>query len=552
MSSHGVAMQQPERRIRCLRLSGPGHVQLRQARNLIEEAFRTASLPGVPPNAQVVFKRLDLGRLSLNEPPSRLAGRIGSLVRNLAAGAVCVDEATGAAAEAVWFSDPLRPYQVLLLELLKGSPPGQWYWKSLFPHRDPGLNAATVGWLLLESAQTPLKGLGPAHLLQTVVKAGLWPKLLPLITPSLARRMLNGAGVGPGTAGPPRSRGRGPAGERAGLIPPPAMDSGWHQALKLAVQSWGAEDVRPGWLAWQALILHQPAWKDRADALRRIRVAAWLEQGDPPGRSSDARRNAPIPAGLRRAKDGPALKRADRGTGGSSKAKPPLQSPLQQSPAPAGPEEGGRDGSRGAVSGDVPGSGRTPEAPVEQGTQSRDQVPFSNWAGFALLIPVLERIGLDELLQRNEQLIIHDFPGRLLQAMAERFAVPDEDPVCGLFDRLQPEGHLPLEGVRLPESWKSMTTGSGRPLQRGPGSSLIELMRTTQLIAGLSLRRHGRISLRRLVKRPGRVALTTTHWDVLFDLNQTDIRLRRAALDTDPGWVAWLGLVVQYHYLSRD
>ena len=43
----------------------------------------------------------------------------------------------------------------------------------------------------------------------------------------------------------------------------------------------------------------------------------------------------------------------------------------------------------------------------------------------------------------------------------------------------------------------------------------------------------------------GRVAFTDTHVDVLFDLGHADIRVRRAGLDIDPGWVPWLGRVVR-------
>ncbi len=42
-----------------------------------------------------------------------------------------------------------------------------------------------------------------------------------------------------------------------------------------------------------------------------------------------------------------------------------------------------------------------------------------------------------------------------------------------------------------------------------------------------------------------------THWDVMFDINRTDLRLRRVALDSDPGWVPWLGRVVRFHYDSE-
>jgi hypothetical protein len=45
--------------------------------------------------------------------------------------------------------------------------------------------------------------------------------------------------------------------------------------------------------------------------------------------------------------------------------------------------------------------------------------------------------------------------------------------------------------------------------------------------------------------------VSRTHIDVDFRLSQADVRIRRVALDVDPGWVPWLGRVVQFSYLDR-
>jgi hypothetical protein len=57
------------------------------------------------------------------------------------------------------------------------------------------------------------------------------------------------------------------------------------------------------------------------------------------------------------------------------------------------------------------------------------------------------------------------------------------------------------------------------------------------------------MGLAAVVSRPGRVAVTRTHVDVLFGHQQADPRVRRAGLDLDPGWLPWFGRVVQFHYL---
>jgi hypothetical protein len=65
-------------------------------------------------------------------------------------------------------------------------------------------------------------------------------------------------------------------------------------------------------------------------------------------------------------------------------------------------------------------------------------------------------------------------------------------------------------------------------------------------------RRRAGIGLHSLVRRPGRVEATRTHLDVIFEHRQADIRVRRAGLDLDPGWVPWIGRVVRFHYVDSE
>jgi len=84
-------MEHGERRIRRLRLAGSDTLSLPAARRQLEEAFRLASLPGLPPSALVLIRKLDLGRIRAGLSPWRLAERIDDLVRELSGQAVCVD-----------------------------------------------------------------------------------------------------------------------------------------------------------------------------------------------------------------------------------------------------------------------------------------------------------------------------------------------------------------------------------------------------------------------------------------------------------------------------
>jgi hypothetical protein len=180
---------------------------------------------------------------------------------------------------------------------------------------------------------------------------------------------------------------------------------------------------------------------------------------------------------------------------------------------------------------------------------------FSRHAGFALLIPLLQRLGMDRLLQHHDALLAADFPRQLLWAMATRF-VPDEDDPCRcLFDNTEATPDALVTRFNAPPLWWRLAEESGRSPRcltlQATDLRVAELINAFQLASGLFLRRHCALSLRGLIHRPGRVELTPTQWNVTFEINQTDLRLRRMALDTDPGWVPWLGYVVQFHYHSR-
>ena len=64
-------------------------------------------------------------------------------------------------------------------------------------------------------------------------------------------------------------------------------------------------------------------------------------------------------------------------------------------------------------------------------------------------------------------------------------------------------------------------------------------------------RRRARMGLAALIRRPARVHASRTHIEVAFHMSQLDVRLRRMALDVDPGWVSWFGRIVQYQYVDE-
>jgi hypothetical protein len=145
---------------------------------------------------------------------------------------------------------------------------------------------------------------------------------------------------------------------------------------------------------------------------------------------------------------------------------------------------------------------------------------LTRFAGLFFLLPVLTRLGLARFLEDNPHLLDLGFPARLLDHIARRLGAPADDPI-----RLSlpiPEDGEPEGEEVLLKSW------------------LTDLRRWC--------RRHAGIGLASLIRRPGQVMATRTHIDVFLDPRRVEMRVRRAGLDLDPGWVPWLGRVVLFHY----
>jgi hypothetical protein len=65
------------------------------------------------------------------------------------------------------------------------------------------------------------------------------------------------------------------------------------------------------------------------------------------------------------------------------------------------------------------------------------------------------------------------------------------------------------------------------------------------------LRRNVSINLATLVHKAGWLRSRDDRIDVRFRTQQVDMRLRRLALDRDPGWIDWAGLSLRFHYCDE-
>lgn len=107
---------------------------------------------------------------------------------------------------------------------------------------------------------------------------------------------------------------------------------------------------------------------------------------------------------------------------------------------------------------------------------------------------------------------------------------------------------LALRRLRVPASDPAWALCASLPHPAGPPPTPDEQAALWLRACCRHLRREPHFGLARLVVRPAWLRWSATHIDVHFRPRDADLRVRRAALDTDPGWVDALQRVVVFHY----
>lgn len=160
---------------------------------------------------------------------------------------------------------------------------------------------------------------------------------------------------------------------------------------------------------------------------------------------------------------------------------------------------------------------RTPAPEHMPATDASKELP-SAAAGLFLLIRPLVLMGLQDWLDRDPDLAADGFARELLRVIGHRYRAPADDPVFAVLDQ-RSSAILPDQALT---AWR----------------------------VGLDrwLRRRARIKLAEVVRKRGWISASDDAVNVRFRVEAAELRLRRLALDVDPGWVPFLGLAVRYHY----
>jgi hypothetical protein len=414
----------------------------------------------------------------------------------------------------VYFPDALAAATAFVERLADAASPMEWFWDSVFEGQvPPGDPEAGVRFALDRLLELPGGPVRIALLVDALRARGTADRFLSWLRPTDGERLLGvfGLDVAPHRRSAASMAPAGATGaEAAELTSEPEREvlpvvslalRAWQPVLAAWTARWGESDPRSRWLAAVALLSAQPSILVHAEL--RVLAGRVLRAARPAGPERPAPELAPHPRGAD-TKDAVVVpKRSSR----SSRAKPSA-SPRRRSES-------------AVVHQADAGEARAVQSPEHTARSSDWDLHATAAAGLLLVVPLLSRLGMAEVLALNSVLVEMDFPLRLLLFIADRVRVPKADAVRAA---LEPAGpRLPLDDRdRVLSSW---------------------LTRVRR-----ALHWQARMGLRALVARPGQIAATRTHIDIVLPLDRLDIRVRRAGLDADPGWVPWLGRVVTFHY----
>lgn len=491
-------MNVPERVVHTVRLSAPREELIRRGAILLEDAFRTASLPETERRRLIIVRKLALGKINPAHSPATIALLIERQMQYLGSLAVYAADPASVNAPAVYFHDETEPYSLLATHLAQGEATDAWFWTLAIPdwHASMPDPLRTLLYTLVERQ-------GTAAMVSFVAglhERGVLDKLLITLQADdgarLQRWFSGGTSIPMPTA--------------AMHVPKLAP------AIVRWSATWGAEDARSVWLAAVILAAENPA---------RLATPTLLAQAQ-----LVAQRSVFYPNTLSIVND-------------QAPAPDQLTLPSETSAA--------MSDSRVEVAREQIVATTEPMVQV-------DTPPLTAYGGLYFLLPVMTRLGMDAWLAKTPSLLEAAFPARVLRFVATCFGAGIDDPALAAL--MIPEeasvdapfldeeltalcGYTPAQILRLLTRLMPHRQHQGDPAELALGAWLIALRRW--------VRRYTRMGLRDVIKRRGYIRATRTHIDIFFEHRRADLRIRMVGLDLDPGWVAWFGRVVAFHYVDE-
>ncbi len=412
-------------------------------------------------------------------------------------------------ANCVWFASEAEAERLLLDRLLRGHAADGWFWKLALP-RWRGRPARD--WLpeMLTEAAMPGEERRLLALAEACVAAGAEQVLVEALERAAPRLAQGPIQPGPAPQVPGVAAADSPTGSLAAVSRHAAARALASFPLPVRAVLRRLATMARAVPALRAILKAQVLRRSPALTLAPAALAAAIDAA-----LSVLAAPTPAPKAAPRADENPGRsapkRRAAAGPGRAPRGPPPAEPAPSPPDQPARPDEHSPAGEERARAAQPPAA----EAPLRLPQHSRH-------AGLWLVVPALGDMGLRGWLARHPDLL-GDHPGaRLILAVARHQRVAPDDPALAVLGEIDREAATP-EWARL---WR-------HGLDRW-------------------LRRRTRRRLHDLVNRPGQLDWHDRRLELTFPLADADIRLRRRALDRDPGWTDWLGLSIRYRFRAAD
>ncbi|WP_158708472.1 hypothetical protein [Streptomyces sp. NRRL S-244] len=223
---------------------------------------------------------------------------------------------------------------------------------------------------------------------------------------------------------------------------------------------------------------------------------------------------------------------------------PPGRDAPPQGPPAADPPRGGAGGSGPGPGGPAVGDTAAPDPvrPVPpEPTPDQADGAATGWAGLLFLLATAPEAGLPERAFDEPALAARPLPW-VLHAAARALApgIAPGDPAA-----------LALAGLAPDRAAALLRAPAAAPREQDAVDALAaDWARATA--ARLGDERYAQDpfgAVRAVAHRPGRITAESGWIEAVLAVADTDLAVRRAGLDLDPGWLGWLGAVVRYRYV---
>jgi hypothetical protein len=504
-----------------------------------------AALASVAPADEVVLlrrlsTRVRLSRRSSDRDNARAWGDSLALSLTLA-----LQQAP--AQDLLRFSSPQQALQAFAADVLQGIESRDWAWQRLgwLPTAGSGSTAQRRRALLrlladdAEQAVPLLRGLLAGGLWSTLVAQLHADELRALAQAVLARL----AGPAADAFGQALAQVDAASPATGALTPEPGaaapeLPAWWMPTLQAA-----AGEVVSRWALRLAAMLSQPALARRGAAAVDGQLAVWRTSGhaaasrspvvppEAPAATTQAPLDGPPATSAAKARD-----QAD--ANGRSSAQAETVVSAAPAAAQAGPAAAGGEAKESSTSGTAPAAAPTtaqtqpvtpPDPTMPAGIEP--QVGATSCGGLLLLAPLMPLCGALPLLE--DTALWPDLPQALHQFALHLWPLAPHDPAALAFCGLQP--------LQAPPAPLHATPAQQAALQNAQALLLDHLDQRLPDWRGPGL-------LARVLCRPARISADPGWIEVIFPLRDVATELRRAALDLDPGFLPWLGVVLRYRY----